>query len=155
MKNSILQHDFPEDCQGDSIQGNYLMHKSGVRGYLQNNYKLSKCSYHNITFFFSAMKRQDRDCLDPKVPQSICGNGIGQFSIYYYCLLIGRQMAYIHLTYDSFVLIDSKESTLKLIKLKKRFQMKSVSLSSAPHQNKKKKKLTNLRTKSKQMENVG
>ena len=69
-------HDYPEDCQGDDVQGNYLMHKSGVRGYLQNNYKLSKCSYHNITFFFSAMKRQDRDCLDPKVPQNICGNGI-------------------------------------------------------------------------------
>merc|ERR1712018_781752 len=45
-------HDHPEKCLGDDVEGNFLMHKSGVRGYLQNNYQLSPCSYHNITFFF-------------------------------------------------------------------------------------------------------
>ena len=50
---------------GDDIQGNFLMHPSGVRGYLQNNDKLSPCSYHNITAFFKALIEQDRNCLEP------------------------------------------------------------------------------------------
>ena len=41
------------------------MHKSGVRGYLQNNFQFSKCSYHNISVFMSSMKKQDRYCFEP------------------------------------------------------------------------------------------
>ena len=47
------------------MEGNYLMHKSGVRGYLQNNFQFSKCSYHNISVFMSSMKKQDRYCFEP------------------------------------------------------------------------------------------
>jgi len=69
-------HDHPEKCLGDDIQGNFLMHQSGVRGYLQNNDQLSPCSYHNITAFFKALIKQDRNCLVPNAPRNVCGNGI-------------------------------------------------------------------------------
>jgi len=68
-------HDYPTKCNGDAIQGNYLMHKSGVRGYLQNNYGFSGCSYRNITFFINSMRKQDRYCFE-NVPREYCGNGI-------------------------------------------------------------------------------
>jgi len=68
-------HDYPKKCLGDDVQGNFLMHESGVRGYLQNNDQLSPCSYHNITAFFNNLIRQDRNCLVP-APNNVCGNGI-------------------------------------------------------------------------------
>ena len=62
------------------------MHKSGVRGYLQNNYGFSGCSYRNITFFINSMRKQDRYCFENGIIISHLYRSIYYFLCSYYLI---------------------------------------------------------------------